>query len=109
MKAWGFEYKSSFVWHKSGRTPIGYYNFVRHEFLLLGTRGSCLPESDKLIDSVQSIPGPGGHSSKPRESGRLSIRCIQVARGSNCSRAVRFQRIGRGGARKLIEACERAA
>jgi len=64
MRAWGFEYKASFVWDKCLHN-LGYYNSVRHEFLLIATRGSCLPETDELIDSVQSIPRSKRHSEKP--------------------------------------------
>lgn len=43
IRAWGFEYKSSFIWHKI-RHNMGFYNSVRHEFLLVATRGSCTPD-----------------------------------------------------------------
>lgn len=65
IKAWGFEYKTSFVWDKI-KHNMGHYNSVRHEFLLVCTRGSCLPDSSKLIDSVQSIERTE-HSKKPEE------------------------------------------
>jgi N6-adenosine-specific RNA methylase IME4 len=39
MDAWGFEYKSHFVWFKD-RAGTGYWNRNRHELLLVGTRGS---------------------------------------------------------------------
>ncbi len=65
ISAWGFEYKASFIWDKM-RHNYGHYNSVRHEFLLLCTRGSCLPDSGELIDSVQSIER-NGHSEKPEE------------------------------------------
>ena len=61
--AWGFEYKAMFVWDKV-KHNVGYYNSVRHELLLICTRGSCLPDSKKLIDSVVSIER-GEHSAKP--------------------------------------------
>jgi hypothetical protein len=38
--AWGFEYKSQFVWDKV-KHNFGHYNSVRHELLLVCTRGSC--------------------------------------------------------------------
>lgn len=63
VKAWGFAYKTSFVWDKV-KHNMGRYNSVRHEFLLVATRGSCLPEVNKLFDSVQSIER-GEHSEKP--------------------------------------------
>ena len=64
IKAWGFSYKSSFVWDKVSHN-FGNYNSVRHEFLLICTRGSCLPDSDKLKDSVVSIEKSRKHSEKP--------------------------------------------
>ena len=65
IKAWGFEYKSSFVWDKV-KHNMGHYNSVRHEFLLICTRGSCTPDSSELVDSVQSIDRTD-HSVKPDE------------------------------------------
>lgn len=64
IKAWGFEYKASFVWDKVKHT-MGHYNSVRHEMLLICTRGSCTPDVPKLVDSVQSIERSGKHSEKP--------------------------------------------
>jgi len=65
--AWGFEYKAAFIWDKV-KHNVGYYNSVRHELLLICTRGSCLPDSKPgepmLIDSVQSIERTE-HSRKP--------------------------------------------
>ena len=66
VKAWGFRYKASFVWDKV-RHNMGHYNSVRHEFLLICTKGSCLPDEKKLIDSVQSIEKTDKHSEKPVE------------------------------------------
>lgn len=63
IKAWGFKYKSSFVWDKVDHN-MGHYNSVRHEFLLIATKGSCTPEVKKLFDSVISIPRTI-HSEKP--------------------------------------------
>lgn len=64
VRAWGFEYKTSFVWDKVGHN-FGHYNSVRHEFLLVCTRGSCTPDNLKLFDSVQSIEKTSIHSAKP--------------------------------------------
>jgi len=63
MQAWGFTYKSSFVWNKL-RHNFAHYNSMRHEFLLVGTRGSCTPDADKLEPSVWAIER-GAHSAKP--------------------------------------------
>jgi N6-adenosine-specific RNA methylase IME4/ParB-like chromosome segregation protein Spo0J len=51
IKAWGFKYKTSFVWDKV-KHNMGHYNSVRHELLLVCTRGSCTPDVQKLFDSV---------------------------------------------------------
>jgi len=64
LEAWGFVYKSSFVWDKV-RHNFGHYNSVRHELLLIGTRGSCLPDSGRLFDSVVAVDKTSIHSQKP--------------------------------------------
>ena len=66
ISAWGFQYKTSFVWDKI-KHNMGHYNSVRHELLLICTRGSCLPDVSELIDSVQSIERSAKHSEKPEE------------------------------------------
>jgi N6-adenosine-specific RNA methylase IME4 len=63
VKAWGFNYKSAFVWDKV-KHNLGHYNSVRHELLLLCTRGRCLPDISKLFDSVVSVERTR-HSEKP--------------------------------------------
>ena len=65
INAWGFKYKSSFVWDKIAHN-MGHYNSVRHEMLLIATRGSCTPDVPKLFDSVVSIERTE-HSRKPKE------------------------------------------
>jgi N6-adenosine-specific RNA methylase IME4 len=66
VNAWGFEYKASFVWDKI-KHNMGHYNSVRHEVLLVCTRGSCQPDKQQLFDSVQSIERSDKHSQKPVE------------------------------------------
>jgi len=63
IEAWGFKYKASFVWDKV-KHNMGHYNSVRHEFLLIATRGSCTPDSGKLLPSVVKEKR-GEHSVKP--------------------------------------------
>lgn len=63
--AWGFKYKAQFVWDKV-KHNMGHYNSVRHELLLVCTKGSCTPQVTKLFDSVQSIER-AEHSRKPEE------------------------------------------
>lgn len=65
INAWGFKYKSSFVWDKVAHN-MGHYNSVRHEFLLIATKGSCTPDVKRLFDSVVSIERTE-HSRKPKE------------------------------------------
>lgn len=64
IEAWGFEYKTSFVWDKVQHN-FGYYNSVRHELLLICGRGSSTPDVAHLFDSVQSIERSDKHSEKP--------------------------------------------
>jgi N6-adenosine-specific RNA methylase IME4 len=66
IEAWGFKYKTSFVWDKV-KHNMGHYNSVRHEFLLIATKGSCTPDNKVLYDSVQSVERNNNHSEKPIE------------------------------------------
>jgi len=66
IKSWGFEYKTSFIWDKV-KHNYGHYNSVRHELLLICTKGSCVPDTHKLFDSVQTIERTEKHSEKPEE------------------------------------------
>lgn len=63
VKAWGFDYKSSFIWDKV-KHVMGHYNSVRHEILLICVRGSCQPDVHKLFDSVVTEERTD-HSVKP--------------------------------------------
>ena len=56
---------SLLIWDKV-KHNMGHYNSVRHEFLLVCTRGSCQPDERKLFDSVQTIERTE-HSKKPEE------------------------------------------
>jgi N6-adenosine-specific RNA methylase IME4 len=62
MEAWGFEYRSCFVWCKP-QMGIGNYWRVSHEFLLFGKRGSA-PFRDKGLKSWAELDR-GRHSAKP--------------------------------------------
>jgi len=64
VHAWGFEYKTSFVWDKV-KHVMGHYNSVRHELLLVCVRGSCPPDTAKLFDSVITLERTSEHSEKP--------------------------------------------
>ena len=64
MQAWGFAYKSSMVWVKTGIGP-GVWLRHRHELLLLGIRGQISPpDPEERVDSVIEA-ARGRHSEKP--------------------------------------------
>jgi N6-adenosine-specific RNA methylase IME4 len=62
LEAWGFNFASSMVWVKPSIGP-GYWVRQRHEFLLVGIRGS-IPTPVNKPDSVIEAPRTG-HSQKP--------------------------------------------
>lgn len=64
MNAWGFTYKSNFVWVKD-RVGTGYWNRNKHEMLLVGTKGNVpSPDPSERVDSVfEEVVGE--HSAKP--------------------------------------------
>jgi N6-adenosine-specific RNA methylase IME4 len=64
LRAWGFTYKTCAIWDKL-KKGLGYYFRVRHEILLVGTRGDFpTPAAETRPDSVFSIL-KGEHSAKP--------------------------------------------
>jgi len=62
LKAWGFEYKTNFVWEKERHTA-GFYNFGKHELLLLGVRGNKMLPNEKFLSIIEGKNSK--HSSKP--------------------------------------------
>ena len=71
IDGWGFEYKTSIVWDKVAHN-FGHYVSVRHELLLVCTRGSCTPDQPTpMPDSVISIKRSDTHSEKPEEFRQL--------------------------------------
>jgi N6-adenosine-specific RNA methylase IME4 len=73
MEAWGFEYKTNFVWVKDKpMNSLGFYNRGQHELLLLGTRGSFLPEGAvRALPSSVIVAPKAEHSRKPIEGYKL--------------------------------------
>lgn len=68
LEAWGFTYKSSRVWDKVLGNPGNYGMQVCHEFLIIGIRGSCLPDvPTPHDDSVDVIRRSDEHSAKPED------------------------------------------
>jgi N6-adenosine-specific RNA methylase IME4 len=64
MDAWGFIYKSQFVWIKD-KAGTGFWNKNKHELLLIGTRGSVpAPAPGEQYESAITAPR-GKHSAKP--------------------------------------------
>jgi N6-adenosine-specific RNA methylase IME4 len=68
IDAWGFTVKTGMVWHKQ-RHNFGHYVSVRHEHVIIATRGSCLPDRPTpMIDSVFTTQKTNlEHSEKPEE------------------------------------------
>jgi N6-adenosine-specific RNA methylase IME4 len=66
LDVWGFTYKQFFVWDKD-RPVMGHYHSAQHEALLIGTRGSCVPEFAvaQKTPSVVRVPRTKKHSEKP--------------------------------------------
>lgn len=62
IPAWGFEFKSAFIWCKP-QIGIGNYWRNAHEYLLTATRGSAT-FADKTLKSWEVYPR-GEHSAKP--------------------------------------------
>jgi N6-adenosine-specific RNA methylase IME4 len=91
LEAWGFEYKSCFIWVKP-RMGIGNYWRVSHEFLLLGVRGG-LTFGGLGQRSWVELPR-GRHSAKPEAvrqmiervspSPRLELFARKVSEGWHC-------------------------
>ena len=64
MRAWGFCYRSHFVWAKP-HAGTGYWTRSQHELLLIGTRGNVpAPAPGQQCGSVVAAP-LGKHSVKP--------------------------------------------
>lgn len=67
VAAWGFREVSSWVWVKEGPPGPGYYGRLRHEHIMIATRGDIPPPPvEARFDSVITAPR-GEHSEKPAE------------------------------------------
>jgi N6-adenosine-specific RNA methylase IME4 len=64
IRAWGFKYKTAFVWDKQ-RTNMGNYHTADAEMLFVATRGSCVPDAKERERQVQRVKRTGRHSEKP--------------------------------------------
>ncbi|MCW7076400.1 MAG: MT-A70 family methyltransferase [Candidatus Syntrophoarchaeum sp.] len=63
IDAWGFEFKTSMVWVKS-HIGTGFYVRSRHEIILIGVKGSFLPMTMDIPESV-FFADKDKHSKKP--------------------------------------------
>lgn len=78
MEAWGFDYRSCYVWTKP-QLGLGNYWRVSHEFLLLGVRGSR-PFADQSLRSWGQFDRGPRHSAKPEEVRALIERASPTSR-----------------------------
>jgi N6-adenosine-specific RNA methylase IME4 len=66
IEAWGFTYKTQRIWDKVLH-GFGHYVDVRHEILLICTRGSCTPDRPTpMLPSVVTERRSNTHSEKPQ-------------------------------------------
>ncbi len=71
IEAWGFQYKTQAVWDKV-LGNFGHYFHVRHENLLVCTRGSCLPDCPvPSPDSILTERRSDMHSQKPESMRKI--------------------------------------
>lgn len=75
IEAWGFKPKTGIVWDKVLGMP-GHYGFqVKHEHLIIATRGSALPNAPTPHhDSIQVIRRQGEHSEKPEDIRKIIMK-----------------------------------
>jgi N6-adenosine-specific RNA methylase IME4 len=70
MQAWGFSYRSHWIWEKD-RIGLGYWSRNVHELLLIGTRGDVpAPLPGAQLESIIQAPR-GVHSEKPEVFARI--------------------------------------
>jgi N6-adenosine-specific RNA methylase IME4 len=65
MEAWGFEYKTHFIWDKDC-VGMGYWFLGQHELLLVGTKGKFIPPKARFRVSSIYTEKKQGHSKKPK-------------------------------------------
>lgn len=70
MAAWGFQYKSNFVWVKN-KAGTGFWNRNKHEILLLGTKGKmpAPAQGDQWPSAIEA--DVRAHSQKPDKFAEL--------------------------------------
>jgi len=79
MEAWGFAYKSGFVWVKD-KIGTGYWARNKHELLLIGTRGDiAAPAPGTQFESV-ILHATARHSAKPAVFAEMIEQMFPTAR-----------------------------
>lgn len=66
VKAWGFKYKTAFVWDKQ-RGTFGHYHTAESELLFVCTRGACTPDVEQKERQIQRWVR-AEHSRKPDDA-----------------------------------------
>jgi N6-adenosine-specific RNA methylase IME4 len=79
IEAWGFKPKTGMVWHKDAHN-FGHYVSVRHEHLLICTRGSCTPDQPTPMPSSVYTEKRKAHSQKPDYFRELIARLYPIGR-----------------------------
>jgi N6-adenosine-specific RNA methylase IME4 len=92
IQSWGFTYKAQFVWDKL-KGFNGHYNDVRHELLLVATRGSCVPDVQTLDPSIIAEKRTQ-HSRKPDRFYELIERLYPTGDGTHLELFARRTRNG---------------
>lgn len=64
IQAWGFTYKSHWIWDKE-IAGTGYWGRDRHELLLIGTRGDAVAPLPGTQPATVHLERKGAHSAKP--------------------------------------------
>ena len=64
VREWGFEYKQTCVWHKTGRMGMGSIFRIDTEFVVVATRGKGVPTVRRDVRNIFDAP-VGKHSEKP--------------------------------------------
>ena len=76
MEAWGFQYKESMVWKKDRAPGIRFWLNTKHEYMLIGSRGSFLPE---ITPDARTAPPAGIATARNGGPGRTARECARYA------------------------------
>lgn len=63
LKSWGFNYKTSLIWHKTGRLGLGSWFRGAAELLLVGIKGNVKAFRNQTPNVIEAPVGK--HSAKP--------------------------------------------